>query len=277
MPYLTTNDSVQLFYKDWGNVTGPPVFLSHGWPLNSDNWENQMFFLANQGYRAVAYDRRGHGRSDQPWFGNDVDTWAGDIAQIIEELDLKDTILIGHSTGGGDITRYVTNHGSERVKGMVLIDTITPYIIQTPETPNGVPISVFDSFRDAMLKDRSYFFQQVPSGPFFGYNRPGVKPSQGQIDSWWAQGMQAGFKATYDTTFSWETDFREEMKKIDFPVLVIHGDDDQVVPFKAGGAENLKYLKNATLKVYEGGPHGLPNVEIDGINNDILNFSKSLG
>lgn len=234
-----------------------------------------MFFLANNGCRVVAHDRRGHGRSDQPWEGNDIDTWADDLAQLIEHLDLKDITLVGHSTGGGEITRYCGRHGTKRVKGLVLISATTPLLVKTDASPNGVPIEVFDGFRAAMIKDRGAFFYEVPKGPFFGFNRPGVQASQGLIDSWWQQGMQASFKSAYDTTRSWEADLREDLKSLEFPVLVIHGDDDQVVPFKAGGQEVMQYLKHGTLKVYKGGAHALPSTESDGINKDLLGFVKN--
>ena len=286
MPYLPLNDGVSLFYKDWGNATGEPVFFSHGWPLNSDNWELQMNFLGNQGYRVIAHDRRGHGRSDQPWSGNNIDTWADDISQLFEHLNLTDATLVGHSTGGGDLTRFAARsktssgygaYGSKKrnwVKKLVLISAITPLLLQTPSTPNGVPLSVFDSQRAAMLKDRSAFFYAVPEGPFFGFNRPNATVSKGLIQSWYNQGMQASFKSVFDTVKSWETDFRQDLESLDIPVLVIHGDDDQIVPFAGGGNETIKYLKNGKLKVYPGGPHALPNIEADGINNDLLGFLK---
>lgn len=230
-----------------------------------------MFFLANQGCRVVAHDRRGHGRSDQPWDGNNMDTWADDLYQLIEHLDLRDIMLVGHSTGGGEITRLCARHGTSRVKKLVLVSALTPLMIKTPDTPHGVPLEAHQALRDAIVKDRSATFYEVPKGPFFGYNRPGVTASQGLIDSWWAQGMQASFKSTYDTIKSWETDFREEMKELDIPVLVIHGDDDQIVPFKVG-QHAIEFLKKGTFKAYPGGAHALPNTEADGINKDLWDF-----
>ncbi|KAI1111985.1 putative hydrolases or acyltransferase [Nemania sp. NC0429] len=274
MPYLTVKDGTEIFYKDWGNQDAPVVVFSHGWPLSSDNWENQMFFLAGKGYRAVAHDRRGHGRSSQPWNGNDIDTWADDLLQLIEHLDLKDVTLVGHSTGGGEIVRFCGRHGTSRVKKAVIISGTPPLLVQTEVSPDGVPIEVFDGFRAAMLKNRAQFFLDVPTGPFFGFNRPGAEKSQGLIDSWFQQGMQSGFKATYDCLRSWETDLRGDLEGLDIPVLVIQGDDDQVVPVQAGAFATIKFLKNGRLKIYPGGAHALPNTEVDGINEDLLQFLK---
>ena len=283
MPYLTVKDGTSLFYKDWGNTTGEPVFFSHGWPLNSDNWELQMNFLSNHGYRVIAYDRRGHGRSDQPWTGNDVDTWADDISQLFEHLNLTDATLVGHSTGGGDVTRFAANsmaysgsssYGGKKtswVKKLVLVSAITPMVTQADWNPNGVPPETFDQFRATMLKDRSQFFYDVPEGPFYGFNRPNATVSKGLIQSWFNQGMQASFKSVFDTVASWSTDFRADLESLNIPVLDIRGSDDQIVPFGAGN-QTVKFLKNGRLKVYEGGPHALPNIEVDGINNDLLTF-----
>lgn len=283
MPYLTLKDGVSLFYKDWGNSTGQPVFFSHGWPLNADNWELQMNFLGNHGYRVIAHDRRGHGRSDQPWAGNDIDTWADDIAQLFEHLNLTDVTLVGHSTGGGDITRFASKskansgygtYGSKKtswVKKLVLISAITPQLLQAPWNPSGIPLEGLNQQRADMLKDRSQFFYDVAEGPFFGFNRPNATVSKGLIQSWYNQGMQASFKSTFDTIASWETDLRPDLQSLDVPVLVIHGDDDQVVPFGVGN-QTTKYLKDGRLKVYKGGPHALPNIEADGINEDLLGF-----
>ncbi|KAI0102192.1 putative hydrolases or acyltransferase [Nemania sp. FL0031] len=274
MPYLTVKDGAEIFYKDWGSKEGQPVVFSHGWPLTSDNWEIQMFFLASKGYRAVAHDRRGHGRSSQPWEGNDIDTWADDLLQLIEHLDLKDVMLVGHSTGGGEIVRFCGRHGTSRVSKAVIISGTPPLLVKTEVSPDGVPIEVFDGFRAAMLKDRAQFFLDVPTGPFFGFNRPGVAKSQGMIDSWFRQGMQSGFKATFDCLRSWETDLRGDLESMDIPVLVIQGDDDQVVPVKAGALATIKFLKKGTLKIYPGGAHALPNTEAEGINEDLLHFLK---
>ncbi|KAI8951124.1 putative hydrolases or acyltransferase [Xylaria longipes] len=274
MPYLTVKDGAEIFYKDWGSKEGPAVVFSHGWPLSSDNWEGQMFFLANKGYRVVAHDRRGHGRSSQPWEGNDIDTWADDLLQLIEHLDLKDVMLVGHSTGGGEIVRFCGRHGTGRVKKAVIISGTPPLLVKTAQSPDGVPMEVFDGFREAMLKDRAQFFLDVPTGPFFGFNRPGAKKSQGLINSWFQQGMASGLKAAYDCLRSWEVDLTADLESMDIPTLVIQGDDDQVVPVKAGALAAIKFLKNGKLKIYPGGAHALPNTEVDGINEDLLEFFK---
>ncbi|KAG9197093.1 hypothetical protein G6514_002457 [Epicoccum nigrum] len=283
MPYLTTRDGVSLFYKDWGNPNGQPVFFSHGWPLNSDNWELQMNFLGSHGYRVIAHDRRGHGRSDQPWYGNNVDTWADDIAQLFDHLKLEEATLVGHSTGGGDLVRFAaktishSRNGTNRsktsnwVKKLVLISAITPQVLQADWNPSGVPLEGLNQQRALMLKDRSQFFYDVAEGPFFGFNRANATISKGLIQSWYNQGMQASFKSAFDTIATWETDFRPDLKSLDIPVLVIHGDDDQIVPFGVGN-QTINFLKDGKLKVYRGGPHGLPNIEADGINNDLLSF-----
>jgi non-heme chloroperoxidase len=275
MPTITLKDGVEIYYKDWGNPQGQPVTFSHGWPLNADNWDAQMFFLGSQGYRVIAHDRRGHGRSSQPWDGNDLTTYADDLHQLIEHLDLKNITMVGHSTGGGEVARYVGKYGTDRVKKAVLIGAITPLMLQTESNPEGLPRSVFDGFREAMVKDRAQFFYDVPSGPFFGFNRPSATRSEGLVQSWWQQGMQAGFKNTYDCieAFS-ETDLTEDLKKMDIPVLLLHGDDDQVVPLKAAAEKAIKVLPKGTLKVYPGGPHALPNVNADEVNKDILEFLK---
>ncbi|KAK0648671.1 non-heme chloroperoxidase [Cercophora newfieldiana] len=273
MPTFTTHDGTEIYYKDWGNKNGPVITFSHGWPLNSDNWDNQMFYFASQGYRAIAHDRRGHGRSSQPWEGNNMDTYADDLHELFEHLDLKDTTMVGHSTGGGEVARFVGRHGTARVKKAVLIGAVPPIMVQTESNPDGIPISVFDGFREAMLKDRSQFFLEVPTGPFFGFNRPGAQTSQGQIYSWWQQGMIASFKGTYDCVkqFS-ETDFTEDLKKMDIPVLLLHGDDDQVVPIGASAKKAINLLPQGTLKVYPGGPHALPNICTEEVNKDIAEF-----
>ncbi|KAJ9143443.1 Non-heme chloroperoxidase [Pleurostoma richardsiae] len=276
MPLLTLKDGNTIYYKDWGNPSGHVVTFSHGWPLNSDNWENQMFFLANHGYRVIAHDRRGHGRSSQPWDGNDMDTYADDLNQLFEHLDLKDIMMVGHSTGGGEVARYIGKYGTSRVKKAVLVSAVPPLMLQTEANPEGLPLSVFDSFREAMVKDRSQFFLDVPTGPFFGFNRPGAKASQGLIQSWWQQGMIAGFKNTYDCikAFS-ETDLTEDLKRMDIPVLILHGDDDQVVPIKAAGLKSIELVPNGRLKIYPGGPHALPNIHVEEVNRDLLDFLQA--
>lgn len=276
MPILTLNDGTDIYYKDWGNPSGQVVTFSHGWPLNSDNWENQMFFLASQGYRVVAHDRRGHGRSSQPWGGNDMDTYADDLHQLFEHLDLKGVTMVGHSTGGGEVARFIGKFGTDRLSKAVLISAVTPLMVQTADNPEGVPISVFDSFRESMLKDRAQFFLDVPTGPFFGFNRPGAVKSEGLIQSWWSQGMQAGFKASYDCVKAFsETDLREDLKKADIPVLLLHGDDDQVVPIDVSARKAIELLPHGQLKVYPGAPHALPNIYADQVNKDLLEFLKS--
>ncbi len=276
MSFITTKDGTQIYYKDWGPQDGPVVTFSHGWPLSSDNWENQMFFLASHGYRCVAHDRRGHGRSDQPWHGNEMDTYADDLAQLFEHLDLQNATMVGHSTGGGEVARYLGRHGSKRVAKAVLVSAVPPIMVKTEANPGGLPISVFDGFRKSLLADRSQFFIDVPSGPFFGFNRPGAKVSQGMIDAWWMQGMMCGIKGAHDCikAFS-ETDFTEDLKKMDVPTLVIHGEDDQVVPIADAGMLSAKLVPNATLKVYPGAPHGLPDTHKDQLNADLLAFLKA--
>jgi non-heme chloroperoxidase len=273
MPYLTLKDGVEIYYKDWGDKNGPTVVFSHGWPLNSDNWENQMFFLANQGCRVVAHDRRGHGRSSQPWDGNDMDTYADDLQQLFEYLNLKDVMLVGHSTGGGEVVRFLARHGTSRAKKAVLVGAVPPVMVQSESNPEGTPLAVFDGFRAAMEKDRAQFFLDVPSGPFFGFNRPGAAVSRGLIQSWYQQGMMSGFKNAYECikVFS-ETDMTEDLKKIDIPVLWLHGDDDQVVPIKDAALKGIELLPKGTLKVYLGGPHALPNICVDEVNKDLWEF-----
>lgn len=276
MPYITTKDGTEIYYKDWGNPAGQPIVFSHGWPLNSDNWENQMFFLGTQGYRVIAHDRRGHGRSSQPWFGNEMDTYSDDLLDLFEHLDLKNVMIVGHSTGGGEVARFLGRHGTSRVSKAVLVSSVPPIMVQSASNPEGLPISVFDGFRESMRKNRAQFFLDVPTGPFFGFNRPNATVSQGLIDSWWQQGMQGGFIGTYECikAFS-ETDFTEDLKKIDIPVLVVHGSDDQIVPIVDSAYMTIKLLKHGTLKVYPGAPHAIPNIFIDELNNDLLEFVKS--
>ncbi len=276
MPYLTLKDGVELYYKVWGNPTGPTVVFSHGWPLNADNWELQMDFLANHGCRVIAHDRRGHGRSSQPWGGNDMDTYADDLAQLLAHLDVHDAMLVGHSTGGGEVARYLGRHGTERASKAVLISAVPPLMVKTAANPDGIDISVFDGFRAAMSHDRAQFFLDVPTGPFFGFNRPGAKVSQGLIQSWWLQGMMCGSTAAYECikAFS-ETYLTEDLKKIDIPVLLLHGTDDQVVPIDIAARKGIKLLQKGTLKEYPGGPHALPNIHPDEVNKDLLEFLRS--
>jgi non-heme chloroperoxidase len=272
---ITTRDGVQLYYKDWGSRDGQVVVFSHGWPLNSDSWESQMLFLASQGYRVVAHDRRGHGRSSQPWHGNDMDHYADDLAQVIEALDLREATLVGFSTGGGEVARYIGRHGTARVKKAVLVAAVPPLMLRTADNPGGLPIEVFDGLRKASLADRSQLYLDIASGPFFGFNRPGAKPSQGMIQSFWVQGMQAGHKNTYDSIAAFSaTDFREDLKKFDVPTLVIHGDDDQIVPIDAAAKASATLIRNARLIVYPGAPHGLADTHKDRLNQDLLDFLR---
>ena len=274
MSTITTKDGTQIHYKDWGS--GQPVVFSHGWPLSSDSWESQMFFLASKGYRCIAHDRRGHGRSSQPWNGNEMDTYADDLATLMEKLDLKNAMLVGFSAGGGEVARYVGRHGTKRVAKAVLVSSVPPLMLKTPANPGGLPIKVFDGIRAASVANRSQFYKDLAGGPFFGFNRPGAKVSQGLIDWFWMQGMTAGHKNTYDCikAFS-ETDFTEDLKKFDVPTLVIHGDDDQVVPIDAAGRASAKLVKNAKLTVYPGAPHGLTDTHKDKLNADLLAFLKT--
>jgi non-heme chloroperoxidase len=274
MSTITTKDSTQIYYKDWG--TGQPVVFSHGWPLSADSWESQMVFLASNGYRCIAHDRRGHGRSSQPWNGNDMNTFADDLSQLIETLDLKGAALIGFSMGGGDVSRYVGRHGTKRLAKLGLIAAVPPLMLKTAANPGGLPMEVFDGIRNASLADRSQLYKDLASGPFFGANRPGAKVSQGTMDSFWLQGMRAGHKNTFDCikAFS-ETDFTEDLKKFDVPTLIVHGDDDQIVPIGASALSAAKLVKNATLKVYAGAPHGLADTHKDQLNADLLAFLKT--
>lgn len=271
---FTTRDGVEIYYKDWG--AGQPIVFSHGWPLNSDSWESQMIHLANNGFRVIAHDRRGHGRSSQPWDGNDMDHYADDLAQLVELLDLKDAILVGFSTGGGEVARYVGRHGTKRVAKLALVSAVPPIMVKTAFNPGGLPIDVFDGIRNAQLANRSQLYLDIPSGPFYGFNRPGAKVSQGLVQSWWMQGMMGGHKNTYDSikAFS-ETDFRADLAKFDKPTLVIHGDDDQIVPIDAAGRASAKLVKNAKLIVYPGAPHGLTDTHKDKVNVDLLTFAKA--
>jgi non-heme chloroperoxidase len=275
MPAITTKDGTQIYYKDWG--AGQPVVFSHGWPLSADAWDDQMFYLAARGYRCIAHDRRGHGRSSQPSDGNDMDTYADDLEALVKKLDLKNAVHIGHSTGGGEVARYIGRHGTKRVGMAVLIGAVTPLMLKTSGNPGGLPLDAFNQIRSAVLADRSQFFKDL-SAPFYGANRPDANVSQGLRDSFWLQGMQAGFKAVFDCikAFS-ETDFTEDLKKFDIPTLILHGDDDQIVPINASAIASSKLIKGATLKVYSGAPHGMCSTLKDQINTDLLAFLKRAG
>lgn len=272
---ITTNDGTQIYYKDWG--TGQPVVFHHGWPLSSDDWDAQMLFFLSKGYRVIAHDRRGHGRSSQTDTGNEMDTYAADVRALVAHLDLKNAIHVGHSTGGGEVARYVARYGSGgRVAKAVLIGAVPPIMLKTAANPGGLPIEVFDGFRSALTTNRAQFFRDVPAGPFYGFNRPGATVSEGVVDNWWRQGMMGGAKAHYDCikAFS-ETDFTEDLKKIDVPVLVMHGDDDQIVPIADSALLAIKLLKKGELKVYKGLPHGMATTHADVINADLLAFFQA--
>jgi non-heme chloroperoxidase len=266
-------DGTQIYFKDWGK--GQPVVFHHGWPLTADDWDAQMLFFLHHGYRVIAHDRRGHGRSSQTWTGNDMDTYADDVDQLATVLDLRNAIHIGHSTGGGEVARYVARHGTGRVAKAVLMSSVPPIMVKSDKNPGGLPIEVFDGFRAQLAANRAQFYREVPI-PFYGYNRPGATTSQGVVDNWWRQGMMGGTKAHYDCikAFS-ETDFTEDLKQIDQPTLVMHGDDDQIVPFADSGPLSAKLLKHGTLKVYTGYPHGMATVHAEQINGDLLAFIKA--
>jgi len=273
MSTITTKDGTQIYYKDWGS--GQPVVFSHGWPLSADAWEDQMVFLGARGYRCIAHDRRGHGRSSQPWNGNEMDTYADDLAELVEALDLRNALHVGHSTGGGEVARYIGRHGTRRVAKAVLIGAVPPIMLRTPANPGGLPMEAFDQIRAGVLADRSQFFKEL-SAPFYGANRPNAKVSQGLRDSFWLQGMLAGFKGVVDCirAFS-ETDFTEDLKKIDVPTLILHGDDDQIVPIGASALLSSKMIRAATLKVYPGAPHGMCSTLKEQVNADLLAFFKA--
>jgi non-heme chloroperoxidase len=277
MPYITVgkenSKDIEIYYKDWGS--GQPIVFSHGWPLSADAWEDQMFFLASRGYRCIAHDRRGHGRSSQPWNGNDMDTYADDLAKLVEALDLKNAIHVSHSTGGGEVARYIGRHGTKRVSKAVLIGAVPPLMLKTAANPGGLAIDVFDQLRVNVVADRSQFWKGL-SLPFYGYNRPGAKISEGVRESFWLQGMMCGFPGSYFCikAFS-ETDLTEDLKKFDVPTLILHGDDDQIVPIGASAMLSSKIVKGAVLKVYEGAPHGMCTTLKDKVNEDLLAFFKS--
>ena len=276
MPVITTKDGVEIYYKDWGQ--GQAIVFSHGWPLSADDWDNQMLFFLGQGYRVIALDRRGHGRSSQVGDGHDMDHYAADLAALTTHLDLRNAIHVGHSTGGGEVTRYVARHGQPqgRVAKAVLISSVPPLMVKTPANPGGLPKEVFDGLQAQLAANRSQFYRDLPEGPFYGYNRPGAKASEPIIQNWWRQGMMGGAKAHYDgiVAFS-QTDFTEDLKSISVPVLVMHGDDDQIVPYADAGLLSVKLVQNGTLKIYKGFPHGMPTTESATINADLLAFFKS--
>jgi non-heme chloroperoxidase len=274
MTTITTKDGTQIYFKDWGS--GPPVVLSHGWPLNADSWESQALHLAANGFRVIAHDRRGHGRSSQPWHGNEMDTYADDLAQLIESLNLRNIVVVGFSTGGGEVSRYVGRHGTSRVAKIGLISAVPPLMLKTAANPGGLPIENFDGLRAASITDRSTLYRELASGPFFGFNRPGSKASKGMIESFWLQGMMAGHKNAYDCikAFS-ETDFTKDLKEFDKPTLILHGDDDQIVPIEASARAAAKLVPHAILKVYAGAPHGLADTHKEQLNTDLLAFAKA--
>ncbi|MEH1923138.1 alpha/beta fold hydrolase [Nostoc sp.] len=274
MSTIKVKDGTEIYYKDWGS--GQPIVFSHGWPLSADDWDTQMIFFLSHGYRVIAHDRRGHGRSNQVSDGHDMDHYADDLAALTAHLDLENAIHVGHSTGGGEVTRYIARHGESRVAKAVLISAVPPLMVKTPTNPGGLPKEVFDDFQAQVATNRAQFYWDVPAGPFYGYNRPGVKASQGVIENWWRQGMMGGAKAHYDgiVAFS-QTDFTEDLKKISVPTLVMHGDDDQIVPYANSGPLSAKLVKGAILKTYKGFPHGMPTTNADQINADLLEFIQS--
>lgn len=275
MGYVTTKDGVEIFYKDWGPRDAQVIYFHHGWPISADDWDVQMLFFLAQGYRVVAHDRRGHGRSSQVWDGHDMDHYADDVAAVVNHLGVQKAIHIGHSTGGGEVVRYITRYSEDPVPKAVMISAVPPLMVKTPSNPGGLPKEVFDDFQSQLAANRAQFYRDIPEGPFYGYNRSGAKPSEGIIANWWRQGMMGCAKAHYDgiVAFS-QTDFTEDLKSISIPVLVLHGDDDQVVPHENAGVLSAKLLSSSTLKIYPGFPHGMPTTHADVINADILEFVR---
>lgn len=276
MGYVTTKDGVDIFYKDWGPRDAPVIFFHHGWPLSSDDWDAQMLFFLKEGFRVVAHDRRGHGRSTQVWDGHDMDHYADDVAVVVEHLGVQGAVHVGHSTGGGEVAHYVARYPNDPVAKAVLISAVPPLMVKTESNPDGLPKEVFDDLQNQLFKNRSQFYHDVPAGPFYGYNRPGAKVSEPVVLNWWRQGMMGGAKAHYDgiVAFS-QTDFTEDLKKIEIPVLILHGEDDQVVPFEISGKKSAELVKNGTLISYPGFPHGMPTTEAETINKDPLAFIRS--
>ncbi|MCG9490970.1 alpha/beta hydrolase [Acinetobacter pittii] len=275
MGYVTTKDGVEIFYKDWGPRDAQVLFFHHGWPLSSDDWDTQLLFFLKEGFRVVAHDRRGHGRSSQVWDGHDMDHYADDVAEVVKHLNIKNAIHIGHSTGGGEVAHYIARHGEENVAKAVLVSAVPPLMVKTENNPEGLPKEVFDDLQNQVLTNRAQFFRDLPSGPFYGFNRPDTKPSEGIISNWWRQGMTGSAKAHYDgiVAFS-QTDFTEDLKKITVPVLVLHGDDDQIVPYKTSGVKSAELLQNSQLKIYPGFSHGMLTVNHEVINADLLVFIR---
>ncbi|MDV8150973.1 alpha/beta hydrolase [Acinetobacter pittii] len=275
MGYVTTKDGVEIFYKDWGPRDAQVLFFHHGWPLSSDDWDTQLLFFLKEGFRVVAHDRRGHGRSSQVWDGHDMDHYADDVAEVVKHLNIKNAIHIGHSTGGGEVAHYIARHGQDNVKKAVLVSAVPPLMVKTENNPEGLPKEVFDDLQNQVLTNRAQFFRDLPSGPFYGFNRPDEKPSEGIISNWWRQGMTGSAKAHYDgiVAFS-QTDFTEDLKKITIPVLVLHGDDDQIVPYKTSGVKSAELLPNSQLKIYPGFSHGMLTVNHEVINADLLAFIR---
>ncbi|HAV3519223.1 TPA: alpha/beta hydrolase [Acinetobacter baumannii] len=276
MGYVTTKDGVDIFYKDWGPRDAPVIFFHHGWPLSSDDWDAQMLFFLKEGFRVVAHDRRGHGHSTQVWDGHDMDHYADDVAAVVEHLGVQGAVHVGHSTGGGEVAHYVARYPNDPVAKAVLISAVPPLMVKTESNPDGLPKEVFDDLQNQLFKNRSQFYHDVPAGPFYGYNRPGAKVSEPVVLNWWRQGMMGGAKAHYDgiVAFS-QTDFTEDLKKIEVPVLILHGEDDQVVPFEISGKKSAELVKNGTLISYPGFPHGMPTTEAETINKDLLAFIRS--
>lgn len=276
MGYVTTKDGVEIFYKDWGPRDAKAIHFHHGWPLSADDWDAQLLYFLARGYRVIAHDRRGHGRSSQVWDGHDMDHYADDVAAVVNHLGSQGAVHVGHSTGGGEVVRYLTRHPQDKVPKAVLISAVPPLMVQTESNPGGLPKSVFDDFQAQVVANRAQFFHDVPAGPFYGYNRPGAKPAEGVILNWWRQGMMGSAKAHHDgiVAFS-QTDFSEDLKRIDIPVLVMHGDDDQIVPYENAGVRSAELLRNGTLKLYQGYPHGMPTTHAETINADLLAFVRS--